>query len=123
MQLVAAVCPESTGRRAIILITDGYDENSITTVDEALERAEIRARDGVCGRDRRRRRHLAEGRARAAAPRRRNRRPDLSSRHEDQLQVVHAALADDVQNRYLLTYTPANQRQDGKWREISVQVA
>jgi len=27
-----------------------------------------------------------------------------------------------VQNRYLLTYTPANQTQDGKWRQIAVQV-
>ena len=36
--------------------------------------------------------------------------------------MVHAALADEVQNRYLLTYTPANQTQDGKWREISVRL-
>ena len=39
---------------------------------------------------------------------------------EGQLELVHNALADDVQNRYLITYTPANQAHDGKWREISV---
>jgi VWFA-related protein len=39
---------------------------------------------------------------------------------EGQLELVHNALADDVQNRYLITYTPANQAHDGKWRDISV---
>ena len=34
-----------------------------------------------------------------------------------QLATVHSALADDVQNRYLLIYTPSNQTIDGSWRE------
>jgi VWFA-related protein len=41
---------------------------------------------------------------------------------ESQLELVHSALVDEVQNRYLLTYTPANQTQDGKWRKIAVQL-
>ena len=43
-------------------------------------------------------------------PRSSCRRPTRSS------QLVHTALADDVQNRYLLTYTPSNQTHDGSWR-------
>ena len=120
---LAQSLPESTGRRAIILITDGYDENSVTTVDEALAalksaRATVYAVaiGGIAGislkGERVLRRLAAETGGRIFLP-----------ANEDQLQVVHAALADDVQNRYLLTYTPTNQRQDGKWREISVQVA
>jgi VWFA-related protein len=120
---LAQSLPESTGRRAIILITDGYDENSVTTVDEALEALKSArttvyavAIGGIAGislkGERVLRRLAAETGGRIFLP-----------ANEDQLQVVHAALADDVQNRYLLTYTPTNQRQDGKWREISVQVA
>ena len=120
---LAQSLPESTGRCAIILITDGYDENSVTTIDEALvalksARATVYAVaiGGIAGislkGERVLRRLAAETGGRTFFP-----------ANEDQLQVVHAALADDVQNRYLLTYTPTNQRQDGKWREISVQVA
>ena len=114
--------PESTGRRAIILITDGYDENSVTTIDETLEvlkaaRATVYAVaiGGVAGislkGERVLRRLATETGGRIFLP-----------ANEDQLQIVHAALADDVQNRYLLTYTPTNQQQDGKWREIRVKV-
>jgi VWFA-related protein len=41
---------------------------------------------------------------------------------ESQLELVHTALVEEIHNRYLLTYTPTNQKHDGKWREISVQV-
>ena len=114
--------PEDATRRAVILITDGYDENSTATVDDALTalkaaRATVYAVaiGGVAGislkGERVLRRITAETGGRTFLP-----------ATEDQLQVVHAALADEVQNRYLLTYTPANQTQDGKWREISVRL-
>jgi VWFA-related protein len=31
---------------------------------------------------------------------------------------VHERLAEDAQNRYLVTYTPTNQTKDGKWRDV-----
>lgn len=37
-----------------------------------------------------------------------------------QLQQVHDTLTADVQNRYLITYTPSNQTIDGSWRTIAV---
>ena len=40
--------------------------------------------------------------------------------NDAQLATVHSALADDVQNRYLLIYTPSNQTIDGSWRNIAV---
>ena len=115
--------PEESGRRAIILVTDGYDENSTATIDDALEavkgaRATVYAVaiGGVAGislkGEKVLRRLTSETGGRIFLPAR-----------EDQLQVVHAALADDIQNRYLLTYTPTNQKQDGLWRRISVEVA
>ena len=114
--------PESTGRRAVILITDGYDENSKASVEEviaALKESRVTvycvAIGGVAGislkGEKVLRRIAKETGGRVFMP-----------ANDEQLEHVHSALADDVQNRYLLTYTPANQKYDGKWREISVQV-
>jgi VWFA-related protein len=114
--------PDGTGRRAIILITDGYDENSTATVDEALAALKTArvtvyaiAIGGVAGislkGEKVLRRIATETGGRVFLP-----------STEAQLEFIHTALAADVQNRYLLTYTPANQTQDGKWRQIAVQV-
>jgi VWFA-related protein len=40
---------------------------------------------------------------------------------EIQLPDVHARIASDVQQRYVLSYTPTNQRLDGKFRTIRVE--
>ena len=32
-----------------------------------------------------------------------------------------ATIADDVQHRYVVTYTPSNQRHDGAWRAIRLE--
>jgi Ca-activated chloride channel homolog len=114
--------PEGTGRRAIILITDGYDENSTSTIEDALAalkgaRATVYALGigGVAGvslkGEKILRRLAAETGGRVFLP-----------STESQLELVHTALVDEVQNRYLLTYTPTNQTQDGKWRQIAVQL-
>jgi hypothetical protein len=34
--------------------------------------------------------------------------------------VAHTAIAEDVQHRYRLAYTPTNQRQDSTWRTITL---
>ena len=117
---IARSFPESTGRRAVILITDGYDENSTTAIEDTLATLKeakatvyVVAIGGVAGislkGERVLRRIATETGGRVFMP-----------TTEGQLELVHNALVDDVQNRYLITYTPANQAHDGKWREISV---
>ena len=114
--------PEAPGRRVVILITDGYDENSSATVDDAI--AALKGAGvtvyavgigGVAGvslkGERVLRRLAAETGGRVFLP-----------ATESQLELVHTALVDEVRNRYLLTYTPANQVRDGRWRHITVQV-
>jgi Ca-activated chloride channel homolog len=114
--------PESEGRRVVILITDGYDENSVSSIDEVI--AAIKAArltvyavgiGGVAGvslkGEKVLRRLAAETGGRVFLP-----------STESQLEVVHTALVEEVHNRYLLTYTPKNQNHDGKWRQISVEV-
>ena len=43
-----------------------------------------------------------------------------SRRARTSLPTVHELIAADVQKRYLLTYTPTNQKADGTWRTITV---
>ncbi len=114
---------DSNSRRAIILITDGYDENSTASADDtlaALKDAQVTvyvvAVGGVAGislkGEQMLRRIADETGGRMFLP-----------ATQEQLQLVHTALAADVQNRYLLTYTPGNQKKDGKWRSIAVDCA
>ena len=37
------------------------------------------------------------------------------------LAAVYDQLAADAQNRYMLSYTPTNQVQDGSWRRVSIE--
>jgi Ca-activated chloride channel family protein len=110
------------GRRAIILITDGYDENSTSAVADVLKRAEdsqvtiyVVGIGGVAGislRGERMLRQLADQTGgRVFFP---PREPDLIT--------VSDALATDAHSRYLLTYTPSDRTKDGSWRGISVEV-
>jgi Ca-activated chloride channel homolog len=114
--------PESEGRRVVILITDGYDENSVASIEDvitAIKAARLTVYavgiGGVAGvslkGERVLRRLASETGGRVFLP-----------STEAQLELVHTALVEEVHNRYLLTYTPTNQNHDGKWRQISVQV-
>ncbi|MEO7193044.1 MAG: VWA domain-containing protein [Vicinamibacterales bacterium] len=107
-------------RHVIVLVTDGYDENSAISFDEAL--AAVRASratvyvigvGGVAGISLKGedllKRLAADTGGRAFFPAR-----------EFQLSDVHGLIAADVQQRYALTYTPTNQKPDGTWRSITV---
>jgi VWFA-related protein len=113
------IAPES-GRHAIILITDGYDENSLEQFDDAVE-AVKRARatvyavgiGGVAGISLRGERQLKQLTAETGG------RLFMPLRPED-LGHVYEQLAADAQTRYVLSYTPTNQTQDGSFRQVSV---
>jgi Ca-activated chloride channel homolog len=111
------------GRNVIVLVTDGYDEHSREDVETVL--ASIRQTGatvyvigigGVAGISLRGERFLkrlaADTGGRAFFPSR-----------EEELPRVHELVARDVQLRYLLSYTPSNQRPDGRWRTIAVATA
>jgi VWFA-related protein len=111
----------SEGRHAIIVITDGYDEHSQMKFDHALEAVKaagitvyvigVAGVAGISLEGEDLLRHIAvESGGRAFFPFR-----------EEQLPDVHAQIAADVQIRYVLTYTPKNQKLDGKWRSITVE--
>lgn len=108
------------GRVSIILITDAYDEHSAATVDEAvaaMKSASVTAYivqiGGVAGVSYRGARDMArlanETGGRVFTPPR-----------DEELVRVYDRLAEDAQNRYLIAYTPANQRRNGEWRRVEL---
>jgi Ca-activated chloride channel family protein len=111
----------SEGRHAIVVITDGYDEHSTMKFERALEDVKeagvtvyvigVAGVAGISLEGEDLLRHIAlESGGRAFFPFR-----------EEQLPDVHAQVASDVQIRYVLTYTPKNQKVDGTWRAITVK--
>ncbi|MGD9904750.1 MAG: VWA domain-containing protein [Vicinamibacterales bacterium] len=111
------------GRHVVILLTDGYDENSTTTYDEsirALQRLQatvyVVGIGGVAGISLKGetllRRIATQMGGRSFFPNR-----------EDQLPNVHATVAADAFRRYLISYTPQNQEADGTFRRITLSVA
>lgn len=117
-ELFAAV----EGRHVVVLITDGYDEQSTTSYDDAiraLQRLQATVYTvgigGVAGISLKGesllRRIAAQMGGRAFFPQR-----------DEQLPDVHAAVAADAFRRYLLSYTPLNQTADGRFRRIGLSV-
>lgn len=114
------ILASSEGRRAVILITDGYDEHSSTSFADALAAVKssgatvyVVGIGGVAGisiKGERLLRQLAvETGGRFFFPSR-----------DAELAEVHDVLTQDVQNRYLISFTPQNQKPDGTWRALTV---
>lgn len=114
--------PASSNRRAVVLITDGYDENSVATLDEVVQAVQEQqitvyalAVGGVAGISMKGEialRTIAEqSGGRVFFPAR-----------ESELVAAAETIATDTHNRFLLTYTPKNQKNDGLWRTITVRV-
>lgn len=110
------------GRRAIIVVTDGYDEDSKSAEAAVISAARksqatiygvgIGGVAGISLKGEDMLRHLADATGgRAFFP---PREPDLAAASD--------AVSVDAHSRYLITYTPANQKKDGTWREINVAV-
>ena len=110
-------------RHILVLITDGYDENSDVAFERALDAVKttkvtvyviaIGGTAGVSFKGQDLLRRLAsETGGRAFFPAR-----------EFQLSEVNGLIAADVQQRYLITYTPKNQTLDGTWRAITVKTS
>ena len=111
----------TTDRHIMVLITDGYDENSKIDVEDALKNVAsakmtvyVIAIGGVAGISIKGetvlRRLAAETGGRAFFPSR-----------DFQISDMHQLISEDVQQRYLLTYTPTNQALDGTWRSIALR--
>jgi Ca-activated chloride channel family protein len=123
LQQVTERAVEGEGRRVVVLVTDGYDEDSRQTFETTLTSLKasqvtvyVVGIGGVAGvslkGEQLLRRIAAETGGRAYFP-----------WNGKELAEAHAAIAADVQHRYRLTYTPTNQRKDGTWRVIALSTA
>lgn len=113
---------DAPGRRAVVLVTDGYDEHSRVSADQvlqALSSAQVTVYvvgiGGVAGISLK-----GEGTLRRVATETGGR--VFFPPRETDLPPVADAVASDAHSRYLITYTPADQTQDGAWRAVEVGV-
>jgi VWFA-related protein len=108
-------------RQAAVIFSDGGDTSSKATIEETLER--VRRSNGLV---------YAIGLASLNNP---YRSPKVLKRlarasggeayfpeGSSELQAVCEAIATEMRSQYTLTYAPANPRQDGKYREITVKL-
>jgi VWFA-related protein len=110
----------ATGRQAVILMTDGYDEHSVASYEDAMRAAKsaqatlfvvgIGGTAGISLKGELALKTLAEqcgGRA-------------FFPSRDEELPRIHDLIASDIQERYLLAYTPNDQEIDGSWRAITL---
>jgi len=108
-------------RRAVVLVTDAYDEQSHIPVDKVI--ADLKAANvivyslaiggisGVSIKGEQMLRFIADqtgGRA-------------FFPWNAKEVAEACATIAQDAQHRYVVTYTPSNQRHDGAWRAIRLE--
>jgi VWFA-related protein len=111
------------GRHVLVLLSDGYDEHSVATRDDAVRAVQTSGATayvigvgGIAGISLK-----GEGLLKSFAEATGGRA--FFPYRESELPVVHDRVASDVATRYLLTYTPSNQRVDGSWRSIRLMTA
>ncbi|MBE3097866.1 MAG: VWA domain-containing protein, partial [Planctomycetes bacterium] len=110
-----------TGRRALVVFSDGEDQSSHITLSVAEGRVE--ASDAVVytigqGRGTRMQnlQEILERLARVSGGR------ASFSESADRLDEAFTAIIDELSNQYLLGYPPTNPAKDGTWRQIRVEV-
>jgi VWFA-related protein len=103
----------SANRRAIVLVTDGYDENSKATIDDVLEAVErsqatvyVVGVGGVAG-------ISLKGEQMLRRIAQRSGGGVFFPPRETEIVSAAQAIATDTHSRYLITYTPKNQKNDG----------
>jgi VWFA-related protein len=122
LQESTALLKGAEGRRALVLITDGFDENSQATVEstiEAIERVGVTVYaigiGGVAGISLRGQDTIKK----IVGPT--GGRAYFPPADRDLVEAVRS-ITTDSQSRFLITYTPANQKKDGAWRAVAVKV-
>lgn len=123
---IRAKSDDDVRRRAIVLLSDGEDTSSLVTFEEVLDLAKrsetaiysigLQSRDNGLSKGFREAefvlRQLAqETGGRAFFPQR-----------AEELAGIYGIIADELSSQYTLGYAPTNQRRDGAWRRLNVQV-
>jgi len=109
------------GRRVLVVFSDGDDKTSHATI-EAVDRA-IRASDAtlfMVALGRSAREHHVKDRIERLVEVSGGRA--LFVEHAEQLDEPFAEILDELSNQYLLGYESTNEKRDGGWREITLEL-
>jgi Ca-activated chloride channel family protein len=110
-----------TGRKGIVIFSDGDDKNSLTRRDAAMAR--VQASDAML--------YTVGFGAGATVPHLRSSLETYAKstggraffpKHAQELDAIFAEIVAELSNQYVLSYSPSNQKHDGKWRKINVRV-
>jgi VWFA-related protein len=113
-------------RRAVVVLSDGEDTSSLVTYDEVLDLAKRSATTiytiGLQSRET----GLSKGFKEAEYVLRQlaqetGGRAFFVQRAED-LAGIYGAIADELASQYVIGYASTNQKRDGSWRRLTVQV-
>jgi Ca-activated chloride channel homolog len=110
-----------TGRKGIVIFSDGDDRNSLTRRETAMAR--VQASDAMLytigfggGATVPQLRASLESYARSTGGK------PFFPKHTGELDAVFDEIVAELSNQYVLSYSPLNAKQDGKWRSIKVRV-
>lgn len=110
------------GRQAIVIFTDGDDQSSHTSVDDALAQVEgsdaviYPVGEGRAVRDKELQK-LLQRLAKTSGGR------EFVAESAEKLDAVFAEILDDLHHQYTLAYPTPHDRRDGTWHRLSVDVA
>jgi VWFA-related protein len=126
LRKIKAVSEEDVRRQALILFSDGEDTSSLVSFEEVLDLAK-RSETAIYAIALRGADVQAKG-FREAEFVMRTLAQDTGGRaffpaRIDDLNGVYAQIADELASQYTIGYTSGNQRRDGAWRRLVVQVA
>jgi len=112
--------PQS-GRRSIVLFSDGDDQNSHAPLDTAIARTrEATRRSTQSARGAPSIRGPSEA---APAARRRERWTGVLRDDPSRLDTIFTEILEDIRNQYLLAYPAPENARDGVWHKIQVRAA
>jgi len=126
LRKVRAVNEEDVRRQALVLFSDGEDTSSLVSFDEVLDLAK-RSETAIYAIALRGVDTQAKGFREAEYTMRTlaqetGGRAFFPAKIED-LTSVYAQIADELASQYTIGYTSGNQRRDGAWRKVVVQVS
>jgi Ca-activated chloride channel homolog len=109
------------GRRALVVFTDGEDQSSVATlkrVQDRLETSDATVYTIGLGRSVRNATlsDLLERLSRVSGGR------SFLIDNVDRLEGVYDEIVEELSNQYLLSYASTNEKRDGTWRKIEVDV-
>jgi Ca-activated chloride channel family protein len=124
---IRAKSEDDVRRRAIVLLSDGEDTSSLVSFEEVLDLAKrsetaiyaigLQSREsGGLGKGFREAEFVLRQLAQETGGR------SFFPQKAEELSDIYGVIADELSSQYTLGYAPANQRRDGAWRRLNVQV-